>query len=51
MASFEKTDFHDYNKKNGYGLTKAQLKMWTLRHQYCAAEARTFLNHCRVGVK
>ena len=46
MASFEKTDFHDYNKKNGYGLTKAQLKMWTLRHQSGMPEQKRWMRRC-----
>lgn len=43
MASFEKTDYHEYNKKNGYGLSYAQLKMWVIRHQNGTAEQRQWI--------
>ena len=43
MSSFEKTDYHSYNQKNGYGLTKAQLKMWTLPHQNGTPEQRKWI--------
>lgn len=43
MSGFEKTDYHSYNQKNGYGLTKAQLKMWTLRHQNGTPEQRKWI--------
>ena len=43
MASFEKTDYHAYNQKNGYGLSYAQLKMWVIRHQNGTAEQRQWI--------
>lgn len=43
MLSFEKTDYHEYNKKNGYGLSYAQLKMWVIRHQNGTAEQRQWI--------
>lgn len=43
MGNFEKTDYHGYNRKNGYGLTYAQLKMWVIRHQNGTAEQRRWI--------
>lgn len=43
MLSFEKKDYHEYNKKNGYGLSYAQLKMWVIRHQNGTAEQRQWI--------
>lgn len=43
MASFEMTDFHKYNKKNGYGLSDSQLKMWVVRHQNGTPEQKGWI--------
>lgn len=44
-AGFEKKDFHGYNQKSGYGLTKAQQKMWTLRHKNGTPEQKLWIEN------
>lgn len=43
MERFEKTDFHEYNKKNGYGLSDSQLKTWVERHRNGTLEQKRWI--------